>query len=155
MELEQYEIDKIDELKAVRAGLTDNTVPRSLSETIRNAESGKTHRLYKLLDLIIQLCDCVEKLDNTIAYKSPDDFILQVEYVNDEVPKGLEEIKRLYEEIENEASYRFIDSKGQATGYSELRKLCGSAAWVGPGEKDSFGWLTGIIHTPVGKIVYG
>ena len=26
---------------------------------------------------------------------------------------------------------------------------------VGPGETDGFGWLTGIVYTKVGKIVYG
>lgn len=140
MKFTQYEMNKIDDLKVIHSRLTD---------------SGKTHHLYELLGLIIELCDCVEKLDSAVAYKSPEGYILQVEYTDGDVPKELKEVKRLYDEIELEASGRFINSKGQASGYSELRKLCGDAAWVGPGEKDSFGWLTGIIHTPVGKIVYG
>lgn len=35
----------------------------------------------------------------------------------------------------------------------ELTRLCGVT--VGPGERDSFGWLSGCIHTNSGTIVYG
>jgi hypothetical protein len=52
------------------------------------------------------------------------------------------------------ASGYLIDSKGNAD-FRAIATLKGSGFNVTKGESDSFGWLTGIIHTKQGRIVYG
>lgn len=37
----------------------------------------------------------------------------------------------------------------------KLKELSDGRYFVTPGETDSFGWLTGCLHTPKGIIVYG
>lgn len=47
-----------------------------------------------------------------------------------------------------------IDSKGNAD-FRAIAVLKGNGFNVTCGERDSFGWLSGIIHTKQGRIVYG
>ena len=47
-----------------------------------------------------------------------------------------------------------ISSKG-GCDWDNISILQTKGYCVGPGEKDSFGWLTGVIETSKGKIVYG
>lgn len=47
-----------------------------------------------------------------------------------------------------------ISSKG-GCDWDNISILQTKGYSVGPGEKDSFGWLTGVIHTSKGAIVYG
>lgn len=44
------------------------------------------------------------------------------------------------------------DGRPDYENHNELKKL---GYPVGPGEQDSFGWLSGIIRTPKGRIVFG
>ena len=58
------------------------------------------------------------------------------------------------------ASANFISSGGKPRfGLHELFECAcekvGLSCAVRKGEGDSFGWLTGVVRTPVGKIVYG
>lgn len=52
------------------------------------------------------------------------------------------------------ASGYLIDSKGNAD-FRAIATLKANGFDVTKGESDSFGWLTGIIHTKQGRIVYG
>jgi len=47
-----------------------------------------------------------------------------------------------------------IDSKGNAD-FRAIATLKANGFNVTKGEGDSFGWLTGVIHTKQGRIVYG
>lgn len=53
--------------------------------------------------------------------------------------------------IVNAADAELIDSRGQ----SDLRVARQHGIRVTCGERDSFGWLSGVIHTAKGKVVYG
>jgi hypothetical protein len=46
-------------------------------------------------------------------------------------------------------------ASGGRPNYPAMRELATAGFPVGPGEVDSFGWLTGMISTPKGAIVYG
>lgn len=105
-------------------------------------------RHYTLIKNVIALGEAVTK--DPEKYVSEEYYILQRDSENED-----NAITKLYDEVEGEASGLFINSKGQASNYSVLRPLTNGLLWVGPGEVDSFGWLTGIVHTPFGKVVYG
>lgn len=60
-------------------------------------------------------------------------------------------------EIDYAASALLIDCMGQPDydAMEHLYKMSDGRYIVTPGETDSFGWLTGCLHTPAGIIVYG
>ncbi len=59
------------------------------------------------------------------------------------------------EEMEGISAGLFLTNKG-TPNYSEMAKFTELSGWeIGPGETDSFGWLTGVIYTPYGKLVWG
>jgi hypothetical protein len=60
-------------------------------------------------------------------------------------------------DIDYAASELLIESGGYPNYESmeQLKKLSDGRYFVTPGETDSFGWLTGCLHTPAGIIVYG
>lgn len=63
-------------------------------------------------------------------------------------------VRSLVKRIELIASQVLIDEEGQ--NLWELHDTMAAAGFpVSCGEKDSFGWLTGVIHTKKGKIIYG
>jgi hypothetical protein len=51
-------------------------------------------------------------------------------------------------------SYLLIDDSGHCN-WEAIEELEMRGFYVGPGEKDRFGWLTGIVGTSKGTIVYG
>jgi len=58
-------------------------------------------------------------------------------------------------ELEDMCCDIFI-AEGGVPNFSAIRRLAEKTNFkVGPGEQDSFGWLTGVVHTPYGKLVYG
>lgn len=66
-----------------------------------------------------------------------------------------DEPSELVEEIVGLACEMFITSDGR-TDYTAIRNFeRESGCRVGPGEVDSFGWLSGVIYTKAGKIVFG
>jgi|JFJP01.1.fsa_nt_gi hypothetical protein len=65
-----------------------------------------------------------------------------------------DDFTRLYNEIINLADSELITPQG-IPAYAAHEILALSGYKVIRGESDSFGWLSGIILTPVGKIVYG
>ena len=60
-------------------------------------------------------------------------------------------------EIDYIASTLLIESGGQPNyeAMEQLKEMSNGRYFVTPGETDSFGWLTGCLHTPKGIIVYG
>lgn len=66
-----------------------------------------------------------------------------------------DECHRLINEVVNEADSVLITREGSAdfAAMRDLERIYGYK--VTKGESDSFGWLSGVIHTAKGKIVYG
>ena len=60
------------------------------------------------------------------------------------------------DEIEDDACALFIKTGGRVNydAIDEFNRQT-KTYYVGPGETDSFGWLTGVIYTPKGMIVWG
>lgn len=60
-------------------------------------------------------------------------------------------------EIDYMASAVLIESGGYPNyeAMEQLKEMSNGRYFVTPGETDSFGWLTGCLHTPKGIIVYG
>jgi hypothetical protein len=63
-------------------------------------------------------------------------------------------LKYIIRQIVDIADMILITHDGKVN-YELLRELRKDNIKIGPGEKDSFGWLTGVIYTKKGKIVYG
>lgn len=96
-----------------------------------------------------------EKLDILIkhpALKVCDNYI-HVELGEDECPID-NEYNKLILEIEYNANEELINNDG-TPNFRAHRILEGLGYRVVKGESDSFGWLTGVIITPVGNFVYG
>lgn len=72
------------------------------------------------------------------------DYLTSEEHVTPEI-----------DEISHEASGIFIDSEGRTKNTLFLSIYSGGRYEIVKGESDSFGWLTGVIITPYGRIVYG
>lgn len=62
--------------------------------------------------------------------------------------------KVILEEIAVVADDVLIGRDGRPSGLA-IERLKVEGYLVTVGEKDSFGWLSGIIHTKVGKVVFG
>ncbi|MFT2721690.1 hypothetical protein ACMT4L_16995 [Deinococcus sp. A31D244] len=67
---------------------------------------------------------------------------------HDELPEYIQQVISMCEEV-------LITSAGKPAydAHRELQAL--TACHVGPGERDSFGWLTAVLHTPGGMVVFG
>ncbi len=91
----------------------------------------------------------IEKLD-MLMVELKDAVTTQSDYLTDE-----ENSTSKIEELSAQASGIFISSEGQ-TEYTVFLALYSANKYrIVPGEQDSFGWLTGVIITPKGRIVYG
>lgn len=64
------------------------------------------------------------------------------------------EAKSLMKGIDVLAEYVLITNEGKPHP-GNIRQLSRAGFRVSPGDKDAFGWLTGVITTQVGKIVFG
>ena len=65
-----------------------------------------------------------------------------------------EDLTALYHAVVDQANGVLITSDGQPN-YPAMQLLEPHGWRVTKGESDSFGWLSGIIRTPKGRIVYG
>jgi hypothetical protein len=65
-----------------------------------------------------------------------------------------DELHELIQTATAEASGTLITSLG-TPNYAAIARLAQEGFLVTKGESDSFGWLTGVIHTAKGKIMYG
>lgn len=73
---------------------------------------------------------------------------------NRNLPKENRWFNDLLDEIDGDLSAFLITSDGKPDFEAiEAMRLAGYT--VTKGESDSFGWLTGVLHTKVGKVVYG
>jgi hypothetical protein len=112
-----------------------------------------TTEISKLIEKLDKLTAELEK----IGYPKEDDS----HYLHDLSSSKHEEIYALVQEIEQEASgYMIIDSGRYAgqpdfTRHKTLKLMSNGKYHITKGETDSFGWLSGKLHTPRGIIVYG
>ena len=74
--------------------------------------------------------------------------IVATQYVTDGKPH------ELVEKADVLATYCLINGDGTPNG-GAMEILANAGYVISKGESDSFGWLTGIIHTKKGLIVYG
>ena len=95
----------------------------------------------ELLDLLIDL-EADDKL--------PDD---SWKYLGQGERPSAREVK-VMEKIATVACSFLITEEGKPN-FAAMKLLERNGFHVGPGETDSFGWLSGIIYTRKGKIVYG
>lgn len=90
-------------------------------------------------------------LIDSIKTLESNDSIDKQEFLTDGDPDLLPPIVK---EVVNNACDLLITSAGQ-TNFNAIAELKKNNITVGPGETDSFGWLTGVIYTTKGKIVFG
>lgn len=63
-------------------------------------------------------------------------------------------IRHKVSKISNLACEALIDGHGRVV-WTNVKELSSISCSVSPGEKDSFGWLTGLLHCSKGTIVFG
>ena len=63
-------------------------------------------------------------------------------------------IRHKVSKISNLACETLIDAHGRVD-WANVDKLNSISCSVSPGERDSFGWLTGLLHCKQGTIVFG
>ena len=91
----------------------------------------------------------MERLIAALKEMLEDDMVVPAEYLTDgDCPESVAR-------VEYEACGALIHSDGRPN-FANQRELFRRTGYeVVPGEVDSFGWLTGVIITPKGKVVYG
>ena len=99
-----------------------------------------------------ELVDLLRKYDSL-----PDMSEFEHEYVSaqsEHVDRYTPEARELLEQICSMANHELIDDNG-APKYAAMNQLEYEGFRVSPGETDSFGWLSGLINTRNGWIVFG
>ena len=91
----------------------------------------------------------IEKLDQLMV-EMKDAVTTQSDYLTDE-EYSTSKIK----ELSTQASGIFISNAGQSVYTTFLALYSANKYRIVPGERDSFGWITGVVITPKGRIVYG
>ena len=91
----------------------------------------------------------IEKLDQLMV-EMKDAVTTQSDYLTDE-ENSTSKIK----ELSTQASGIFIDDVGQSAYTTFLAAYSANKYRIVPGERDNFGWITGVVITPKGRIVYG
>ena len=91
----------------------------------------------------------IEKLDQLMAGMK-DSITTQSDYLTNE-----ENATPVIQELSVEASEIFISNAGQSVYTTFLALYSASKYRIVPGERDNFGWITGVVITPKGRIVYG
>ena len=91
----------------------------------------------------------IEKLD-MLMVEMKDAVTTQSDYLTDE-ENSTSKIK----ELSTQASGIFISNAGQSVYTTFLALYSANKYRIVPGEQDSSGWITGVIITPKGRIVYG
>lgn len=97
-------------------------------------------------ELINELCEMLKKLE------SDPSFMAREWLMNTEGMDPTQE--EFFGEVENLACQILIQDDGHPN-FKAMPLLKAKGYTVERGEHDSFGWLSGIIHTGKGKIVYG
>ena len=62
--------------------------------------------------------------------------------------------KLISDELDELVHATFI-TQGGGTNFAAIHEIAKHGYTVSCGEKDSFGWLSGVLHTKKGRIVYG
>lgn len=100
--------------------------------------------------LLLQKLQILETSLEVNLCKDENNFI----FPKEDIPPENKWFNGLLEELDNMLSVFLIDKDGRSDCEAHTA-LAAFGYRVGPGETDSFGWLTGILYTKVGKIVYG
>jgi hypothetical protein len=99
----------------------------------------------------MEVMKTVDDLAAAINAMLADETVAKASYLTDgcagDLPDTVCEVVYLAEEV-------LIKPTGRPN-FSEHEKLAALGYSVCRGESDSFGWLTGVITTPKGRIVYG
>lgn len=101
------------------------------------------------VEVLIEKLKALESLESMTKYAGG--------YINsglDEEDHYPEEGLGLLQEIEGMTDSTLI-TEGGRPNFTPIDQVKAAGFHVGPGEKDSFGWLTGVITTQCGKIVFG
>lgn len=95
------------------------------------------------------LCDEIQKLEKYVPYYKNilNNFKHKNKFLEAFIHHKINRIIYLCDEF-------LIDGSGRCD-WDNIDILCEKGYHVGPGEKDRFGWLTGMIYTSKGAIVYG
>lgn len=91
----------------------------------------------------------IEELDQLMTVMK-DSITTPGDYLTDE-----ENATPVVQELSVEASGIFISNAGQSVYTTFLAIYSANKYRIVPGEQDSFGWITGVVITPKGRIVYG
>lgn len=91
----------------------------------------------------------IEELDQLMTVMK-DSITTPGDYLTDE-----ENATPVVQELSVEASEIFISNAGQSVYTTFLAIYSANKYRIVPGEQDSFGWITGVVITPKGRIVYG
>ena len=91
----------------------------------------------------------IEKLDQLMTGMK-DSITTQSDYLTNE-----ENATPVIQELSVEASEIFISNAGQSVYTTFLALYSANKYRIVPGEQDNFGWITGVVITPKGRIVYG
>lgn len=101
------------------------------------------------LSTILKTLTAVEA-DTTLAGKEPSEFITGT-VAMDSYPDAT---KKLLGDLVSQLCGYMIRSDGTVNkSLVSALKQCGYQ--VTAGEQDSFGWLSGVVHTRVGRVVFG
>lgn len=95
---------------------------------------------------IADLAAAIDAMLNDAAVPTTPGEYLTNGYANDR-PESINEVVYLAEEL-------LIKNDGRPN-FAEHEKLAAHGYRVSRGESDSFGWLSGVITTPKGLVVYG
>lgn len=119
-----------------------------------------------VVDLVVALqeltdhADCLTYSFKPEGYPAGLDCERAAMYINGQDAPAASTFRQIEQRVQSLADELLITSDGRPN-YARHRELeiysreAGIPSRVGPGEQDSFGWLSGIIYTPKGKIVYG
>lgn len=100
-----------------------------------------------LADLITKVIQHKDVESRIVIYNN-------IKYIQERAEGVLEPIDDLIQSVLNLADGELITSEG-GCNWTNHKKLEQFGYKVTRGEFDSFGWLSGIINTPIGRIVYG
>lgn len=91
----------------------------------------------------------IGELDRLVAGMK-DSITRESDYLTNE-----ENVTPVIAELSNQASGIFIDDVGRSVHTTFLAIYSANKYRIVPGEQDNSGWLSGVVVTPKGRIVYG
>lgn len=121
----------------------------STRPVIKDANEDQTRKDSVLMNRLIALLKEYETVPGMDQYS--DSYVSHNQEHAETYPP---EARRLLKEIGTLADSLLITANGHPN-YFNIAELTDDGYHVGPGEQDSFGWLTGVITTKSGMVVFG